>query len=45
MNPSRFGIITFGSVAASIVSVGLMIFASASLWATTRARQNIFLEA
>ena len=28
MNPSRIGIITFGKVVASIVSVGLMIFAS-----------------
>ena len=28
MNPSRFGIATFGKVVAFIVSVGLMIFAS-----------------
>lgn len=32
MKPSRFGIVTFGSVVAFIVSVGLMIFAPERIW-------------
>ena len=33
MNPSRFGIVTFGSVIAFIVSVALMILASDRMYA------------